>query len=248
MLLITGLFAIKIIKSTILQPGQPFDIFKAKTAGMAIGSAAGWTIYGLLMLVWPKRLDRTFRLAGLVLLMLGFVRTALFPFRFSVPFGEMTPLFNSPTALFAFCLVLLIWLTRRKYDESWPVASVSPNAFFGTTLAISVFYVLNIEIASVFGQKGKPFSLMTRNELAHQLGYSLGWLAYAIGLLVSGIKWQVVRARQAALLLVLLTCCKIFLMDLWKLGQLYRVASFIGLAVVLMLVSYLYQRFLTKSE
>jgi uncharacterized membrane protein len=37
-------------------------------------------------------------------------------------------------------------------------------------------------------------------------------------------------------------------MDLWKLGQLYRVASFIGLAIVLMLVSYLYQRFLTKSE
>jgi len=248
MLLITGFFAIKIIKSTIFQPGQPFDIFQAKTAGMAIGSAAGWIIYGLLMLVWPKRLDRPFRLAGLVLLYLGFIKTALFPFRFSAQFGEMSPLLNSPTALFAFCIVLLIWLTRRQYNDTWPVSSVPPNAFFGTSLAVAVFYVLNIEIASVFGQKGRSFSLLTRGNLAHQLGYSLGWLVYAIGLLLSGIRWKVVRARQAALLLVLLTCCKIFLLDLAKLEQLYRVASFIGLAIVLMLVSYLYQRFINKSE
>lgn len=37
-------------------------------------------------------------------------------------------------------------------------------------------------------------------------------------------------------------------MDLWKLGQLYRVASLIGLAVVLILVSFLYQRFLTDED
>jgi uncharacterized membrane protein len=48
--------------------------------------------------------------------------------------------------------------------------------------------------------------------------------------------------------LIIVTSVKIFLKDLWSLGQLYRVASFIGLAVVLMLVSYLYQRFLSKME
>ncbi len=35
---------------------------------------------------------------------------------------------------------------------------------------------------------------------------------------------------------------KIFFMDLWWLGQFYRVASFIGLAAVLILVSFLYQK------
>jgi len=82
----------------------------------------------------------------------------------------------------------------------------------------------------------------------HQLGYSLGWLGYAIVMLVVGIKWQVRRARQAALLLIIITFLKIFLKDLWSLGQLYRVASFIGLAIIMMLVSYLYQRFLAKME
>lgn len=247
MLLITGLLAMKVIKATILQPGLPFDLFQAKTAAMAVASAAGWIIYGLAMFLWPKRLDRPFRLAGLVLIALGLLRTVLFPFRFSVDFGMMTPLFNRPTALFVFAIVVLIWLTRRPQDERWPLASVESRPLFATTLALMVFFVLNIEIASYFGETGRAFSLLTHGNLSHQLGYSLGWLMYAIGLLLAGIRWNQDRARQAALALVLITSLKIFLKDLWSLGQLYRVASFIGLAFVMMLVSYLYQRFLTNS-
>lgn len=33
-------------------------------------------------------------------------------------------------------------------------------------------------------------------------------------------------------------------MDLWRLGRLYRVASFVGLAAVLILGSFPYQRFM----
>lgn len=247
MLLITGFLAIKVIKSTILQPGLPLDIFMDKTAAMAVGSAAGWIIYGLAMLAWPRRLDRPFRLAGLILMTLGIGKALAFPFRYAAEFGAMQPLLNRPTVLFAFCIGVLIWLTRRKYDDSWPVSGMQPNNLFATMLAIVMFCFMNIEIASVFGHEGRPFSLLTRGSLAHQLGYSLSWLIFAIGLLVCGIKWNVVKARQAALVLILVTCFKIFLKDLWALGQLYRVASFIGLAIVLMLVSYLYQRFLTNS-
>jgi uncharacterized membrane protein len=40
------------------------------------------------------------------------------------------------------------------------------------------------------------------------------------------------------------TLLKLFLHDLWRLGGLYRIGSLIGLAVVLILVSFIYQRFL----
>jgi hypothetical protein len=39
------------------------------------------------------------------------------------------------------------------------------------------------------------------------------------------------------------TLLKLFLADLWQLGGLYRVGSLIGLAIVLMVVSFAYQRF-----
>lgn len=76
----------------------------------------------------------------------------------------------------------------------------------------------------------------------------LSWLLYSIGLLVVGIKWDTSKVRWAALILMVGTAFKIFFMDLWRLGQLYRVASFIGLAAVLILVSFLYQRFLTGRD
>ena len=43
---------------------------------------------------------------------------------------------------------------------------------------------------------------------------------------------------------LVLTSLKVFIKDLWALGQLYRVFSFIGLAVTLILVSFIYQRYL----
>jgi uncharacterized membrane protein len=73
-------------------------------------------------------------------------------------------------------------------------------------------------------------------------------MVYSIGLLVVGIRWSNIKVRWAALAFLVVTALKIFFMDLWKLGQLYRVASFIGLAAVLILVSFLYQRFLSKGE
>jgi len=88
----------------------------------------------------------------------------------------------------------------------------------------------------------------TYGNLAHQLSYSLSWLLYSIGLLVRGIKWQTSEVRWAALILMVGTSFKIFFMDLWRLGRLYRMASFIGLAAVLILVLFLYVRFLTWKD
>jgi uncharacterized membrane protein len=200
------------------------------------------------MLIWPRRLDKPFRIVGLLLMVAGFYRALIFPFKYSAEFGAMQPLLNRPTALYIFIIALLIWLVRREPGSTWPSERVPARQFWGVTMAVVCFAILNIEIASVFKVEGASFSLMTRGSLAHQLGYSLGWLGYAIIMLVVGIKWQVRRARQAALLLIIITFLKIFLKDLWSLGQLYRVASFIGLAAIMMLVSYLYQRFLAKME
>ena len=63
-----------------------------------------------------------------------------------------------------------------------------------------------------------------------------------------GIKWKKGKVHWAALIVMVGTSCKIFFMDLSRLGQLYRVASFIGLAAVLILVSLLYQRFMTGKD
>jgi uncharacterized membrane protein len=51
-----------------------------------------------------------------------------------------------------------------------------------------------------------------------------------------------------SLVLLLATIGKVFLLDLEDLRGLYRVGSFLGLAVSLLAVSLLYQRFVFKKE
>lgn len=248
LLLVTGFVAVKVQMSSIVQPGRAFRFFFHQSSSMAVGSAAGWLAYGLGLLYWPRGLDRPFRTAGVVLVLAGLAKALTYPFSHSMAFGAMTPVANTPTVLFLLTLAALICLTLGRPGHFWPYESISPRVFWGVLLAAVTFCVLNIEISSFFTATGRRFSLMTHNNLAHQLSYSLGWLVYSIGLLVVGIRWHAGRVRWAALVLMVGTAFKIFFMDLWRLGQLYRVASFIGLAVVLILVSFLYQRFMTGRD
>jgi uncharacterized membrane protein len=108
---------------------------------------------------------------------------------------------------------------------------------------------MNVEVASVFGKfragtDSGMFSFYAHGRLSQQLAYSISWLLYAIGLLIIGIRWQIIQVRWVALALFVITALKVFIKDLWTLGQLYRVFSFVGLAITLMLVSFLYQRYL----
>ena len=48
--------------------------------------------------------------------------------------------------------------------------------------------------------------------------------------------------------LLVVTLLKLFLHDLWRLGGLSRVGSLVGLAVVLLVVSLIYQRFLASGK
>ena len=225
------------------------DLFTGIKHNVSLARTGVWFIYGLVMHKWPKKLDNSYRFAGLILVFIGIIASILFPFRYAAEFGKMKPLFNQVSLLYLLISSIVLWLVaRKKESENWFFSQTREAPFWSVTLALVCFAYLNIEIASFFGGKGTSFSLLTQGRFSQQLSYSLGWLFYAIVLLGSGIRWKVVRARQAALVLIIVTSIKIFLKDLWSLGQLYRVASFIGLAIVLMLVSYLYQRFLSNME
>jgi uncharacterized membrane protein len=76
-----------------------------------------------------------------------------------------------------------------------------------------------------------------------QLSLSAVWLLYSIVLMVTGI-WRRVRGiRVISIVLFGFTILKIFIYDLSFLETLYRIFSFIGLGLILLGVSYLYQRY-----
>ena len=111
---------------------------------------------------------------------------------------------------------------------------------------ILLFLLLNIEIAD-FYSGGPTITFNFSATLAQDLTYTLGWAVFALGLLGTGLLLRNRPARIASLLLLVATIVKCFLHDLGRLGGLYRVGSFVGLAVCLALVALLLQKFVLSG-
>jgi uncharacterized membrane protein len=80
-------------------------------------------------------------------------------------------------------------------------------------------------------------------KLAQQLSISVVWTIYGGAMLTVGIARRSKLLRVMALLLLGLTIFKVFLFDLSSLEKLYRIISFIVLGLILLAVSFLYQRY-----
>lgn len=124
----------------------------------------------------------------------------------------------------------------RAADPARPSRTASAVAGLGLLL---VFAWLNAEVDHTFA---------AAPESARDLARSTAWGLYAMALLVLGV-WKALKPlRYASLGFLLLTVAKVFLYDLSNLQGVYRVFSFLGLGVALMLVSLFYQRFVFRKE
>jgi uncharacterized membrane protein len=77
---------------------------------------------------------------------------------------------------------------------------------------------------------------------AAQLGLSAAWMLYAAASIGVGFRWDRIAVRWGGVALLLVAVAKAYLFDLSFLALGYRVLSFLVLALVLLGVSYLYQR------
>ena len=105
-----------------------------------------------------------------------------------------------------------------------------------------LFLLLNIEIADYFAT-GPEIVFRFGVSVAQDLTYTIGWLAFGMLLLAAGIYLRTRPARITAVTLIAITAFKCFLYDLRSLEGLSRVASFVGLAVALALVSLALQKY-----
>ena len=121
------------------------------------------------------------------------------------------------------------------------------------TLVLLLLYLFTVETWAAFDRPiaalaaSRNFagatSAIDRLRDLQQLTLSGVWLAFSVALMVFGL-WA--RRRQLRIMSIVLfgaTILKIFIYDLSFLDTLYRIFSFIGLGLILLAVSYAYQRF-----
>jgi len=136
----------------------------------------------------------------------------------------------------------------REWERPLYARGVAVDAAFSAFAAACVIFVwINLAIADVFAS-GSVLRVRFDRTPARDLTTSIAWALYALALLAVGVRGRNRGARWLSLALMMVTVAKVFLYDLGELEDLYRVASLLGLAVSLILVSFAYQRFVVSRE
>ncbi|HEY9072449.1 MAG TPA: DUF2339 domain-containing protein [Candidatus Ozemobacteraceae bacterium] len=208
----------------------------------------GWALEGAALSWLYLRIPHSgLRLWGVALLGIAFARLALNPEVLAYHTRSGVPVLNwylYAYGIVTFCLVaggiLLAPPWNRLYGLDLP-------KWLFSSATILAFLLVNIEVADAFSQ-GERIDFQLKLSRGQDLTYSLAWAAFSFALLIIGIWTKRRGARLASIGLMAVTIVKVFLYDLIDLGGLYRVVSLLGLAVALMLVSFLYQKFLSASD
>jgi uncharacterized membrane protein len=79
-------------------------------------------------------------------------------------------------------------------------------------------------------------------KIARDFTYSALWMAYGAMLMIVGFWRRSAFVRWQALALIAFTIGKVFLYDVSELDRGYRIVSFIVLGVLLLAISFVYQR------
>jgi uncharacterized membrane protein len=210
----------------------------------------GWALEGAaLCWLFHRVPHRGLRLTGVVLLMVVFVRLALNPTVLSYHPRAALPILNWYLYTYGITTVCLFAAGRFLAPPRQFVlgSNVLPLLYtLGTVLA---FLIVNIEIADYFSAPGATaLTFQFSGNFARDMSYSIAWALFALLMLIVGIRKQIAPVRYASLGLLGLTVLKLFFHDLSRLDQLYRIGAFVGVAVIAILASFLYQRFLAVTE
>lgn len=217
----------------------------------------GWALEAMVFTALWRRYDHTgLKYTALALASFVFVRLVMNPEVLDYQLRGSWRLVNwisytylvPAAALFgAHALMGAKEVARRRKWEPGPLGKPIVAPIFGGFAIVLVFVWMNLMVFDFFAT-GPNLTIPTDRLPARDLSTSMVWALYAIGLLVGGVVRKSKGLRYASLTLLLFTGLKVFLYDLGNLEDLYRVASLVGLALTLIVISLFYKRFVFTDE
>jgi uncharacterized membrane protein len=185
---------------------------------------------------------------ALTALVLGVVRLLLYD-----DFDTVQLIVNMRMATYAIAIAVLGFVayeaSKREDENARTVgafAVVAMNALALTGLSLEIRDYYSRQMASL--QPATGIWLAANAEQLRSIGtardftYSALWMAYGAMLMVTGFWRASAFVRWQALLLIAATILKVFIYDTSQLDRIYRILSFVVLGVLLLAISFAYQR------
>jgi len=150
------------------------------------------------------------------------------------------PILNARFALYG-GEVITVFILASLYSRNAPTLDAQEKPLRNIlTIGGNVLLLcaLTLEVNTYFDQSG-----YAGQNNAKQFAISALWGIYSIVVIVIGIAQHYQPIRLFALTVFSITIFKVFLGDMSFLDASYRILSFIGLGVILLIASYIYQRY-----
>ncbi|HEV2489580.1 MAG TPA: DUF2339 domain-containing protein [Candidatus Acidoferrales bacterium] len=195
-----------------------------------------WAIEGALLVWGGVRIESwKLRISGVVFFAITAVRLIFL----EIPAHQF--IWNERFLAYAIavaCFALSCRFVRGIADD---LAAEERNVFGALAVGVNVYALiaLSLEVWDFFW---RTQALGLERWLAQQLGLSVLWTLYAAGLIAIGLARRSALLRWQALTLFGLVVAKVFLYDMSSLDRIYRIISFLVLGVLLLGVSFAYQR------
>ena len=187
---------------------------------------------------------RSFALASIVL---GVGRLLLFDI------ASTRLILNMRMAVYGIAVAVLAFTayvaSKRKNENGRMIAAaavIAMNALALIALSREVadyyFKQMYATLPASGNWRGQQWARVRSVEIARDFSYSALWMAYGAMLMIVGFWRSSAFVRWQALLLIAVTTAKVFIYDTSQLDHVYRILSFIALGVLLLAVSFAYQR------
>ena len=209
----------------------------------------GWFVEAGILLWVANRIKSDFLNAfALGALVLGVVRLLAID-----NFATTQLIFNTRMATHAVAVAVLgavAWSAAKREDE--PARTVAAVAV--VALNVLALIALSREVGDYYSRQMADFRPALRNqwraayaelhriEIERDFTYSALWMSYGALLMVIGFLRRSAFVRWQALILIAATTVKVFVYDVSELDREFRIVSFIVLGVLLLAISFVYQR------
>jgi hypothetical protein len=209
--------------------------------------ALGWVADGV-FLFWlaARERSRVLQFGGSVLIAMGAVQLVQL-MGSELPAGDAA-FFNARALASALVIALLSWLAWQLTKDAESESYTSARDVLIVVANILAIITLSAEIHALFvGSEldarvaQQPWEAVDA-RLAEQVTLSVTWALYAVVLIAVGMRRQYAPARYMGIVLLGVTLTKVLAHDIAGLDRLYRMMSVLGVGILLLVASYLYQR------
>ena len=211
----------------------------------------GWLVEGAALLwVSIRAKSALLRVLALGCLVLGLVALVVVN-----PTASATPIFNQRFGAWCVAIAVFVFVAFLAYraatDQSSGQSPESVQAWqtLATIAALAVnaliLIAVSLEIDSFWSLRESNVQWASQYELHKmyaQFSYSAWFMLFGAILLAAGFARRSAFLRWQGLILLAVSVGKVFLVDMSELSQGYRILSFLGLGVLLLGVSFVYQR------